>query len=1033
MYKKVGEIMKKEKEYIIRLIGINKFLKIKNIKNSDIKLEKVRETYFTYNTFSVKEGNEKYEVEIQSSTYNLVNISCSCGASRNTKLCHHIGAVLYHKIYEIDENNPTKIASSIIKDIKKDNERINNLKLELEISYDEVFEIKLKVGRDKLYQLNNKLSSFVNSYNDKKGKLNFGKNFEFNPKSDFLNNQDEQILDFLSTEGDNSNYYGTSRSTKLSADKFERLLKLLKNKSYTFIPYGQLTGYIIGSPFEIKLTKEEKQYKFKFNYSNTEFIDDDFKYAYNNKLYKIPNELRNILYKMIMDNTDEVILNDKNAVLMSKYIHHHIDDNMIIEEAIKDKFTVINPDIKLYIDFKKELECQIKLKYNDKVIDYFDYNDSYRNDKVEKLVVEDLINYGFKIENKKIFIEDLNDIVNFMENDIFELSKKYEVFTTEKYQNTTIVNNATISSNFAIGKDNIMNYEFDFKDINEKELDKIFLAMKNKKKYYKLKNGNIINTESQSLNELEEVFDNLNIDSDYSSGSIPKYRALYLDSIKDYDIINTDNSFDEFISNFTKYKNSNVKLSKKDSEILREYQKTGINWLYSIYKCDFGGILADEMGLGKTIQTIMFLKSVISEKKDAKVLIVAPTALIYNWEREFDKFGKELKYVVVADQKEKRLKTLETDNNIFITTYGLLRQDQEEYINKNFELIIIDEAQNIKNPKAGISKALKSLNSNIKIALTGTPVENSVLEVWSIFDFIMPGYLNSLTKFQTKYNVKNTDEKARVTLSTLNKSIKPFILRRKKKDVLTDLPDKIENNIYLDLLPEQKKYYAAQVKRSKEEFEQLVETEGFLKARFKILQLLTKLRQICIDPSIVFEDCKDASIKMQEVIELIQNYVENGHKILLFSSFRTAIDLLKEKFDENDISNYVIDGSVSSKNRTRLVDAFNKDNTNVFLITLKAGGTGLNLTSADVVIHFDLWWNPQVENQATDRAHRIGQKNTVEVVKLICKGTIEEKIVELQNKKKFLNDTLIDNEDAENTVISKLDEKDIKNLLSFND
>ena len=497
--------------------------------------------------------------------------------------------------------------------------------------------------------------------------------------------------------------------------------------------------------------------------------------------------------------------------------------------------------------------------------------------------------------------------------------------------------------------------------------------------------------------------------------------------------MSTNNLFDNFIKNFTQNKNGNICLNKRDLAILRDYQIEGIKWMQNIYKCGFSGILADEMGLGKTIQTIMFIKNVLKEKSDAKILIVAPTSLIYNWEHEFDMFGSELKYKVVAENKNKRANLLNEKSNIFITTYGLLRQDQDIYKNIDFELVIIDEAQNIKNPKAGISLALKQLNANSKMALTGTPVENSVFEVWSIFDFLMPGYLNTLSKFQSKYNVKDMDEDAREVLSDLTKMISPFILRRKKKDVLTDLPDKFENHIYLDLLPEQKKYYVAQVKKSKEEYEELLDTEGFLKARFKILQLLTKLRQLCVDPSIVYNNFEGESVKMVRIVQMIKEYTENNHKILIFTSFKSALDILKEKLDENGISNYQIDGSVSSKNRKILVDAFNKDNTSVFIITLKSGGTGLNLTSADIVIHLDLWWNPQAENQATDRAHRIGQKNKVEVIKLVCKGTIEEKIIELQNKKKILNDALIENEDVSQSMISKLNEDDIKNLFSLSE
>ena len=330
-----------------------------------------------------------------------------------------------------------------------------------------------------------------------------------------------------------------------------------------------------------------------------------------------------------------------------------------------------------------------------------------------------------------------------------------------------------------------------------------------------------------------------------------------------------------------------------------------------------------------------------------------------------------------------------------------------------------------------MTKVIKNLKGNTKIALTGTPLENSVLELWSIFDFIMPGYLTNLINFSRKYNIKDINNENIKSLSNLKKQINPFILRRKKKDVVKELPDKIENNIFIDLDTEQKKLYVAELERTKKEMDDIIKAEGFKKGNFKILQLLGKLRQLCIDPSIIYENYKGGSSKIKELIKLTENIIENGHKILLFTSYKRALDIVNREFTNSGISTYVIDGSVSSKKRMELVEKFNNDDTNVFLITLKSGGTGLNLTSADVVIHLDLWWNPQVENQATDRAHRIGQKNIVEVIKLICKGTIEERILELQNKKKILSDNLIEGEDRDQNLLSKLTEKDIKNLLSL--
>lgn len=584
-----------------------------------------------------------------------------------------------------------------------------------------------------------------------------------------------------------------------------------------------------------------------------------------------------------------------------------------------------------------------------------------------------------------------------------------------------------------------MKYEFDLGNIKNDEIVNVLESLKNKKKYYRLKSGDLLDLENnEELTQLENLMEDMEIsnkDLKNGSGTIPKYRAIYLDSVKKdkYDIIKTNNLFDELINNFSSYRDANITLSLKDKKVLRDYQLLGVKWLYNIYKCGFGGILADEMGLGKSIQLIYLIKQILLEKKDAKILIVAPTSLIYNWKNEFDKFASDISYKVLAENKTVRKEELEhlDDYNVLITTYGLVRQDQEKYKEMNFELIAIDEAQNIKNPNAQMTKVVKSLTANTKLALTGTPLENSVLELWSIFDFIMPGYLANMVNFRKKYNIKNVDDDSLKQLNHLNDQIKPFILRRKKKDVVTELPDKIENNIYIDLNSEQKKLYVAQLEKTQKELDNILSTEGFKKGNFKILQLLTKLRQLCIDPRIVYENYQGGSAKIENLVSIVKEIIENGHKILLFTSYKTALDIVNKEFTNNNISTYVIDGSVSSKKRMELVNKFNEDNTNVFLITLKAGGTGLNLTSADVVIHLDLWWNPQVENQATDRAHRIGQKNKVEVIKLICKGTIEERILELQNKKKILSDKLIEGEDRDQNIISQLTEKDIKKLLSI--
>ena len=588
---------------------------------------------------------------------------------------------------------------------------------------------------------------------------------------------------------------------------------------------------------------------------------------------------------------------------------------------------------------------------------------------------------------------------------------------------------------FGIGQDNILSYNFNLGDINSSELVSIFDSMKSKKKYYRLKNGDIINLEDESLQELNNLTEELELTDEEiinGKGSILKYRAIYLDSLKKtkYSIISTDNLFDNFIKNFYEYKDSN--LSLEDTSILRDYQLTGVKWLYNLAKTGFGGILADEMGLGKTIQVIYYIKQMLKDNPTSKFLIVVPTSLAYNWEHEFDSFASQIKKAICIGSKEKRKHILKDLNkiNVIITTYGLLREDEEIY--ENLNTMIIDEAQNIKNNHAGITKVVKSIKAETKFALTGTPLENSILELWSIFDFIMPGYLANLTKFQSKYKIKDFDEDSEILIKGLSKQINPFILRRKKSDVVKELPEKLINDIYIDLKDEQKKLYVAELNRVKEEMDKIIKEEGMNKARFLILQLLTKLRQICIDPSIVYDNYSDGSNKIEQLENIVSEYTKNNHKVLIFSSFKTALNIVKEKLNNAKIKTYMIDGSVPAKTRIEMVDNFNEnDDIKVFLIMLKSGGTGLNLASADVVIHLDLWWNPQAENQATDRAHRIGQTNTVEVIHLITKGTIEEKILELQNKKRILSDKLIDGEIRDKNIISELTKEDIEKLLSY--
>lgn len=989
-----------------------------------------------------------YKVKVEVLKNNINNVSCTCPQFRATRSCKHIAACLINYGDEIFNFDPKERLLNISKDIiskfkptvtKREVKKQVNLEIEL-VSYYNSYQLVLKMGVDRLYSVRNKMGKFLECYIENDGEVEFGKQFTYNPNKHYFSNEDREIIDLIYQYFNHRGnpYYANLNTTNISDEYIIKLVKLLKNKLFKY-DGKKIIAIIDKFPFDVNLSKNNDEYIFKIETKDeTTVLTSNYEYIISDNIcYHLNKKYCELLKVMIQNRINQLIFTEDNLDSFVKGILPIVKDQILLDESVSDKVIISSkPESKLYFDLKKNIVCNIKLKYNDNEIDFFDDVDNIlRDSEYENEIIDDLFNIGFNIDKKKLILDDIDKIGEFFESGLDLLTQKYDVYTSQKIKDTQIIKNNSITSSFSIGKDNIMNFSFDLGSISTSELDDILDSVKNKKKYFKLKSGDLINIENDdNLKELENFMDTMNMDSsDLENGTIPKYRALYIDSLKsDYNIIKTDNLFDEFIKNFNEYKNTKIKLSKQEKDVLRDYQELGVRWLYNIYKCGFGCILADEMGLGKSIQIIYFIKKLIEEDKNSKFLIVVPTSLVYNWENEFKKFAPQLKYQVFAGIKNKRHEHLENDNpNIYITSYGLLREDEDIYKNINFKACIIDEAQNIKNPSAGITKVVKKINSEVRIALTGTPIENSTIELWSIFDFIMPGFLASEKAFHSKYNIKDFDDNTNNLLELLNKQISPFILRRKKQDVLSDLPDKIENNIYIELTDKQKKLYAAEVTRVRREMDEIISSEGIEKARFMILQLLTKLRQMCIDPRLVFENYNEISSKMENLIKVVKELIDNGHKILLFSTFKTAIDLVKQEFNKNKISSYIIDGSVPSKKRMELVDKFNSDDTNCFLITLKAGGTGLNLTSADVVIHLDIWWNPQAENQATDRAHRIGQKNKVEVIKLISTGTIEEKILELQNKKKLLSDKVIEGDTRGENLISKLSAKDIKNLLSF--
>lgn len=667
----------------------------------------------------------------------------------------------------------------------------------------------------------------------------------------------------------------------------------------------------------------------------------------------------------------------------------------------------IHDEVKNILAEEEEIDLYFS-KYDKNIYCEFLNKDYYvRSSSRVKNIEEKLFSYGFtKKEDKYLFTREEADLFELLKSDLQELCN---IKSSKELGDLNI-----ISPNKLKGKiekqDNELFFDIDFGD-NKAELFEAVESFKKGDKFYKFKNFSFLDFTDEKTREYMKFLsfinyngEQLNIKEGYEELFYEEGRKLNF-----LDIIEKDEEIKKEID---------VPKGLKGS--LREYQLTGMRWLQSKKENKLFGILADEMGLGKTVQIISFL---LVNKGDLS-MIVAPTSLVYNWVNEFKKFAPRLKIACVHGDKKKREKIIKNikDYDVVLTSYGAINMDIDLYEDIIFDNLILDEGQTIKNSKSKISMNVKKINGQCKFVLTGTPLENNLLELWGIFDFLKKDYLFSESEFKRKFKGSKDEE-----IKYLRLLIKPFILRRTKKEVLKELPEKSEEILYVSMTSEQKKIYKNSITKFKKEI-------GDMDNSISILALLTKLREIALDPYLIDKDYEGGSGKVEKVLELIKDSVKNKKKVLIFSQFTGMLDILKEKLLNSKIQYYYLDGSTKADERVALCNEFNKKKRiKVFLISLKAGGTGLNLTSAERVIHFDPWWNPAVENQATDRAHRIGQKNEVQVIKIISKGTIEEKILKLKEEKnKMISDLLCDesNKGFNKTTLTK---EEIDYLLSYDE
>ncbi|HPJ02300.1 MAG TPA: SNF2-related protein [Candidatus Limiplasma sp.] len=713
-------------------------------------------------------------------------------------------------------------------------------------------------------------------------------------------------------------------------------------------------------------------------------------------------------------------------------------------QELQDK--LINQPLKpsIYVDLVRgNVEARVELHYGDTVIHLFDTETDHRQELPDgKLLLRDgraeteLLDFfsdaGFVVRQGRIVLRRAKDILAFCTQGVTELGKFAEVFVSDAFRKMKPRRFSGTASFRMQGGRLLFSLLEGKKPVGE--LLPVLRAIEARQQYVRLKTGEFLDIRDMAAlapvaQELLEAaaLDDPQAEPDARELNFGAYRAAYMvtmlkmaggDTHATEEVQNTAKAFSEHSETAESFIPS--RLRKK----LTPYQKRGAGWILSLFESRMGGILADEMGLGKTVQVIAALSAAKKKTGTAKNLIVTPTSLIYHWLAEFKRFDSDLTIRLVTGMREDRRRELmeianDSSVDVVLTSYPLLRRDIELMKTIPFRFAILDEAQFVKNAQSIGAAAVKEIDAQVRIALTGTPMENHMGELWSIFDFVLPGYLGRQATFLRRYGGSEHAEE-------LQERIKPFIMRRLKSEVLKDLPEKHEQSLYAAMTPEQERIYNQLLETLRSHVGEALESGSLPRARMQVLSILLKLRQVCCHPKLFLEDYEGTSGKLELLIQTVKQAIEDKRRLLIFSQFVGMLQIIRKRLGREGVKTLYLDGSTRPELRQELCDRFNGGEGQVFLISLKAGGTGLNLMGADLVIHYDPWWNPAVEEQAIDRAHRIGQTRDVDVIRMIAQGTIEEKVTDLSKRKRAVFDRVVL---AGETALSSLTEEDIRNLF----
>lgn len=1005
-------------------------------------------------------GTTDYFVEI-----NLANLEqgtvrayCDCPAFATYDSCKHNVAVLL-AISRLDapqsivkNDHDGDVADQFIDAITST--KINQLKLDAlsnkapmhveyhgHWTYENNFTIELKTGEHRCYVVKD-LASFLENVLHGHEHF-FTKTFTYQPDTHYFLEQDLVIFDLLYTLLKHEQFYSHPYEHRVKRDKRSLIIPPLGIKDVLMkLVDRDFTVHIHGEIYQhVDIVNDKLPYDLEVSYANTNdltvvmpdidghtyFPIYELLFAHGTFYIPHPDQIPVVeqIHQFGMSHQQLTIPKKKAELFLSEVVptlkkvaHVHVT------EDVMDRVIQAPLQAKLYLDKQDNvITGKLEYHYDQYVVDPFSGEGHeeviiVRHSEKEQHIMS-LIEYAnFRYNGKELYIHmDEEELYEFLYNILPKLEVYVDVFLTDDIRQLIIKQTIQPKTTVRVNESTqLLEIGFNLDGIHDEDINGVLQAVVEKKRYYRLSSGAILPLEGEQFSSVGDIFSELDIPiKQLRDGviEVPAFRSHQIDHMlheKNY-----DPTFHKLLKQLKSPDKQTYAIPDDLQAELRPYQQIGYQWFKSLSEYYLGGILADDMGLGKTIQSIAYI---LSEPSDHPHLIIAPSSVVYNWKSELNRFAPSLSIAMMVGTPEERKQKIKqsSDVDVWMTSYATARQDIAHYRDLTFQSMILDEAQYIKNYETKTSQAIRQIQATRRFALSGTPIENTVDELWAIFQVILPGLMPSRRKFR------------QLSHETIARMTRPFILRRLKQDVLTELPEKIESTHISELTKDQKELYIGYLRKLQDETTHLLQEQSFHQQRMKILAGLTRLRQICCHPSLFIDNYKGKSGKLEQLIETVKSSTESGKRMLIFSQFTSMHEIIIDRLQQEGIDYFYLSGQTPSEERLHMSKRFNGGEKDVFLISLRAGGTGLNLTGADTVILYDLWWNPAVEDQATGRAHRFGQKNVVHVIRLITEGTIEEKIYELQQKKRELIDQVVQPGEA---MLTQLTEDDIKQLLNI--